>query len=165
MPGFVDFLQAFGRKASSSDTGFGGCKRKIEYAPTSPGFVQAERKRGIEYYEICYNLKYAEKNNRLPEDPWSVRQTCVYQKFEYDCKRSTWILVQPSERARNRLQEVFKSRTTEDIDRSVHNPLDIHLLFISASAENWRWYFNYLEESLIDMVRLPLSTLHPQIGC
>lgn len=104
--------------------------------------------------EICYNIKYVEKNERLENDPWSVRQTCVYQKFEYSKKSSTWILVQPSEKVQSRLPEVFKARTTEDIENSVHNPLDVHLVFLSAAAENWRWYYNSLEEKLADMVRV-----------
>lgn len=166
MPGFVDFLQAFGRKASSTDSGYGGCKRRIEY--TSLG--GAEKRRNIDYYgmiafvsatsfntygtvEICYNIKYVERNYRLPDEPWSVRQTCIYQKFEYSKKSSTWILVQPSEQVQSRIREVFRSRTTEDIGDSVHNPLDMHLVFLSAAAENWRWYYNSLEEKLVEMVR------------
>lgn len=166
MPGFVDFLQAFGRKASSTDSGYGGCKRRIEYiSPNKP-----EKQRNIDYYgmtvsifsthfdtygkvEICYNIKYVEKNYRLPDEPWSIRQTCIYQKFEYSKKSSTWILVQPSGQVQSRIQEVFKARTVEDIEKSVHNPLDLHLVFLSAAAENWRWYYNSLEEALVEMVR------------
>lgn len=166
MPGFVDFLQAFGRKASSTDSGYGGCKRRIEYT-TLGG---PEKRRSIDYYgmtasvsptdfdtyrtvEICYNIKYVERNYRLPDEPWSVRQTCIYQKFEYSKKSSTWILVQPSGQVQSRIGEVFKSRTTEDIGDSVHNPLDLHLVFLSAAAENWRWYYNSLEDKLVEMVR------------
>lgn len=106
--------------------------------------------------EICYNIKYVEKNNRLPDNPWSIRKTGIYQKFEYLKKSSTWILVQPSEQVQRRVREVFKARTAENIENSVHNPLDIHLVFLSAAAENWRWYYNSLEEALVDRVRIML---------
>lgn len=183
MPGFVDFLQAFGRKASSTDSGYGGCKRRIEYTSLSG----PDKERSIDYYgmvissptahmytyrkvEICYNIKYAERNYRLPDEPWSVRQTCIYQKFERSKKSSTWILVQPSEKMQSRIREVFKARTMEDIEGSVHNPLDLHLVFLSAAAENWRWYYNSLENALVEMVRsllrhsgqLPLTFLDPK---
>ncbi|KAH0613689.1 uncharacterized protein H6S33_005575 [Morchella sextelata] len=179
MPGFIDFLQAFGRKASSSDTGFGGCKRRIEYATPNSSKQRNMKSYGMwiirvedVYYngtngyasEICYNIKFAEEHGRKekedepPKDPWSIRQTCIYQKFEYEKKSSTWIMVQPSDKATTRLNEVFKARAEEYIEDTVHNPMDIHLVFLSGAAENWRWYYNYLENKLYDMTTGALSS-------
>ncbi|KAF8537790.1 hypothetical protein BDD12DRAFT_845248 [Trichophaea hybrida] len=126
MPAFLDFLHAFG---TNPDRSFGGCKQKIHFSGRLSG------------YEVCYNFKSAVPRKGKPPHNWSIRQTAVYQKFVYDGGKNIWILVQPETHVRERMSSFGK--------RS--NPLEHHILFMSAAAANWRAYFNDLETLFLDM--------------
>jgi len=148
MPAFLDFVQAFG---TNPDRTFGGCKHKLHFS------------RGLSGYEVCYNFKSAVRRRGNPPHNWSIRQTvsilfclekydwlilnidkAVYQKFTYDERKNIWILVQPETRVRERMSDLTKC----------NNPLEHHILFMSAALVNWREYFNDLETLFLNMVHL-----------
>jgi tetratricopeptide (TPR) repeat protein len=84
-----------------------------------------------------------EKNDDSdPWKRWSLRRTAVYQKFSHDDQSSTWILLTPSERASQRVQE---SLHTQSERTSAQKTLETHLTLFSSAAENWRSYYNSLE--------------------
>lgn len=157
MPSFLDHLHAFGRRESrEQDASFGGGKYKLGFSPRkSPNPVSS--------YELCYTLKFAVNNGRKAEDDpflWSIRQTSVYQKFEYDDQQSVWIVVQPSESTQRRLVSAADANKVEEEEEGCslsQNPLKMHLLFISAAAEGLRDYYNHLEKIFFEMTKAAVN--------
>jgi hypothetical protein len=156
MPSFLDHLHAFGRRESrEQDASFGGGRYKL-------GFSPHKSQNPVSSYELCYTLKFVVNNGRKSEsDPfaWSIRQTSVYQKFEYDDQQSVWIVVQPSEPVQRRLASAADANKVEREEEGSlsQNPLKMHLLFISAAAEGLRDYYNHLEKIFFEMVASPVG--------
>ncbi|EWC46539.1 hypothetical protein DRE_04262 [Drechslerella stenobrocha 248] len=98
-------------------------------------------------YEICYNLRYFELNGRVPENPWSLRQTGVYHKYNAAIGKSVWIFLRPSERMIKLLENTLRyDSANSSIDtRAV---LIYHALFISAALHSWKSYISFLESKL-----------------
>src|SRR5438045_1558114 len=78
--------------------------------------------------EFCYSIRYMEKNGRETGDPWSLRQSGVYQKVDAQTGNSTWILLQPAESIRQRLRKSLEElgEHTRDRDRFRY-----HILILS----------------------------------
>lgn len=98
-------------------------------------------------------LKYPESNGRTDgADPWSIRQTGVYQSFNIKSKSALWILLNPrhgnaaDERVRHMLnaQEIMPSLRCQ-------SPL-IGLVVLSTFLINWRSYMAFYEEEELRMV-------------
>ena len=85
----------------------------------------------------------------------------MYQKFTYDKRQSVWVLVQPEESVRKRVEQSFESHTRHLPKDSHWNPLELHLIYISAAAENWGAYFNDLEMEFLERVNHHL----PIVSC
>jgi hypothetical protein len=159
MPAFLEHLHAFGwRERREEDASFGGGRFKIGFEPGAKKCSE---------FELCYTYKWAIKNGRKPDtDPfaWTMRQTSVYHKFQYNQKQSTWILVQPSDAVYSRLQAVLKedSSASEKLVEAIPtNPLKSHLLFLSAAGENWRNYYNQLEKFFYETVCSAAKNIPP----
>jgi hypothetical protein len=102
--------------------------------------------------EVCYNLRYVEKNGRNRGDPWSLRQTGVYQKFNMNTGTSTWIILQPSAYTLGRLGAVLEETVTK---RSgiCFDPLHMHATFFSAARREWADYIESLKLLLRSLVQ------------
>lgn len=82
-------------------------------------------------------------------DPWSVRQTAVYQRYNSAQDNVVFILVAPSDEAcMNLEQEVLRLRRN---GKHV-NPFYLHLILVSTISENWRLYIRSLERALTKQV-------------
>jgi hypothetical protein len=118
--------------------------------------------------EFCYNLRYVEKNDRNRGNQWSLRQTGIYQRVDLKCHRSTWILLQPSNYARKRLEENLKHQKKGSCSFE-ENPMLLHILFLSAAESNWREYIADLQSQLDELVRdwnllyFPLTEVTKQV--
>ncbi|KAF8250378.1 hypothetical protein K440DRAFT_159332 [Wilcoxina mikolae CBS 423.85] len=144
-PVFLNFLHAFG---TTPDLAFGGCKHRI-YFSTLP---QSSAAWDLSSYEICYNFKSVfPRPGKKPPHHWTIDQTAVYQKFTFDKRQNVWILVVPAESVRKRMEHSFESHSRHSLESSHRNPLEPHLLFISAAAENWGAYFHALEKEFVDL--------------
>jgi hypothetical protein len=94
--------------------------------------------------DICYNLRYFEKHGRDLQDPWSCRQSVVHQKYAFDDTTSTLIVIQPSMRWKNGLDDANFNKIT--------HPLALHLRSISSAiANNWE-YLEYISNELLSLV-------------
>lgn len=87
-----------------------------------------------------------------------MRQSAVYQKFEYNQQINTWILVQPGKGVRNRVLEAYKARSLECLDGEATNPLEMHLIHLTEASANWRDYFNTLETHLLETTSNSVNT-------
>lgn len=97
-----------------------------------------------------YNLRYADKHGRDRKNPWSIRHTAIYQRFNSATKSSIWILLQPSEVSYKDLKDAV-----EDFDNTTHldqSKLLLHELFFWNANKNWRDYINFLQKELLTLV-------------
>jgi len=83
-------------------------------------------------------------------DPWSIRQTAVYQQFNSAKSRNMLLVITPSHITRGRLDDVVSMRIKR---KGAINPFHLHLTLISSLHENWRHYIRALERTLKYQVR------------
>lgn len=104
--------------------------------------------------ELCYILRFVEKNGRTRGDPWSLRQTGVYQQVNSDSRKSTWIFLQLSQDTKAALKEVLKNQSTYFDKRD--SPMALHT-FLLATVDNWGEYIQDLSKQLTCVVRWIIS--------
>ncbi len=96
--------------------------------------------------ELCYLLRYPARHGRQSACPFSIRQTVVYQRFDYHERSSKWILVQaPGDLA----GDIRSSLSSEGLSLA---PSEIHLRVFSIAERDWRDYICYLEDELRKLV-------------
>ena len=105
------------------------------------------------FAETAMILKYPENNGRTDgADPWSIRQTGVYQSFDVTTKTSIWILINPRQNsaADKRLKDLLGSQNNfPAIEGQL--PL-IGLMVLSTYFGNWRTYMAFYEKEELRMV-------------
>ncbi len=105
------------------------------------------------FAEMAIVLKYPENNGRTDgADPWSIRQTGVYQSFDVITKTSVWILINPRQNtlADNRLKDLLGSREQFSAIEG-QQPL-ISLMVLSTYFGNWRTYMAFYEKEELRLV-------------
>ncbi|KAI9800578.1 MAG: hypothetical protein M1833_003236 [Piccolia ochrophora] len=142
-PRFLDIVQLFGEKAGpveESHTSFFG-----HLSPhRSPQSLDIASQRCS--FELGYSVKHVERHGRpFPSDPFSIRETGVYHKWDANVGNNTWIFIQPSK------------ATKADIDKlSSQLPeafqFQIHIAVLLGASEDWRYYTNYLEDSFSKLI-------------
>ncbi len=85
-----------------------------------------------------------ELNERHRGDPWSIRQTGVYQRYDTMTASSAWIVLQPSDYIRQRLYEAL-GRESDSVYDITLGPLHLHGLFLSASERNWDDWIEHIQ--------------------
>ena len=109
--------------------------------------------------KVSYQIRYAEENHRLPDVPWSVRQTGVYHHHFAKNDFDLFILLHPIENSLFE-QQLTRLSTTQssraELESLVENPYRIHIMPFTLYLENWRWYFRYLGEKFQEKVRYNL---------
>ena len=82
-------------------------------------------------------------------DPWSVRQSAVYQQYNNTLDKVTFVLFSPSDEAKANLEEeVFQLK----LDQKRLSPFHLHLMLVATMRENWRLYIRSLEYALAKQV-------------
>ena len=105
------------------------------------------------FAEMAFVLKYPENNGRTDgADPWSIRQTGVYQSFDATTKTSVWILINPRQNtaADDRLKELLSSR--ERFAAVEGQQPVLGLMVLSTYFSNWRTYMAFYEKEELRMV-------------
>jgi hypothetical protein len=99
-----------------------------------------------------------ELNRRSPNpteqpdhDPWSVRQSAVYQ--QYDCKmdRIVFILVSPSHVVKDAFMKELEKAARSG--KALHS-FDLHRILVTLLYSNWREYIRSLEKIMGDQVSI-----------
>ncbi|PVI08330.1 hypothetical protein DM02DRAFT_722620 [Periconia macrospinosa] len=134
-PPFMDFLSTFGFKLRAEDENF-QCYHKCITRESSI----------CDTVEFMYNIRYPAKHGRNIQDPWSIRNTAVYQKYNCEQRSCIWVMLQPSE-----VDYQLISRWNEHSQDSYYQgkiSSTIRLSLLWNAAHNWRPYMNYLESEL-----------------
>ncbi len=105
---------------------------------------------------MAFILKYPENNGRSDgADPWSNRQTGVYQSFDSKTKTSLWILLnpRPQSAADSRIKDLLNAREDDHLHLREQRPL-VGLIALSTYVLNWRSYMAFYEKEELRMVRV-----------
>ena len=102
--------------------------------------------------ELGYNIKYVAPHGRaFPKDPFSIRETGVYHKFDSGTQESTWIYMQASEALEGRLRRTYE-RSNDTVPM---NQFLMHASILHSVSEYWRDYLVYLEDTFSKLVSCP----------
>lgn len=106
--------------------------------------------------ECAYGFRYVELNNRTLEkrenpdyDPWSVRQSAIYQQYDSHYDRIMFILISASDSVCKGLEEAIQRAGAK---QKKLNAFDLHRIIISTLHENWRLYIRSLEALMTQQV-------------
>ena len=102
--------------------------------------------------ELAYIYQFMEKNGRNRGDPWSLRQTGVYQQATFKSHQSVWIFLQLSKSTRIILEREMRS-PSRYFSKS-ESPMALHALLLGASVDNWGEYIRDLNAQLRDIVSI-----------
>ena len=93
---------------------------------------------GLMNIEICYQLKYIEKNDHKQGARWSERQVGVYHRFGKGEKAILILLhTSPSTELQRRIENLFPNEKSSI--KELLPPLVLHVLILSTYLDNWRW--------------------------
>ncbi|RDW60750.1 hypothetical protein BP6252_12133 [Coleophoma cylindrospora] len=101
-------------------------------------------------YELCYILQYVERNGRNHGDPWSLRQSGVYQQSRGNQQASVWIILQLSRHARQCLEDYMRNTDLSNRDYD-DDPMHIHLHILLATSGNWCDYVPGFEKVIREL--------------
>jgi hypothetical protein len=99
--------------------------------------------------ELSYLLQYVEENGRNHGDPWSLRQTGVYQQANIENRRSAWIFLQLPRSVRHRLETILRRSEVSTIGSLMR----FHGVLLLDTVENWGKYIEYIHSQLRVVVR------------
>jgi hypothetical protein len=162
MPAYLDFLFPFGRQLYAKDFHFSGFRHENSLGDPGRAFNIPELGRSGQELRLCYSLKSVEPSGGHRDSPWTIRQTSIYHAFDMITGRATWVLIKGNELMRDRVESATGSHGLSELtsfatmDRAFATSLATHLIFCDWSGENWRWYINFLEESLQEKTRRTL---------
>ena len=165
LPSFLDFLFPFGHQQYAQDFHFAGFKYEDRFSDVDNGLRIPELGWSGRDYQFCYNLRSIEPSKGEPEWPWSIRQSAMYHSFDVETGRANWINLKGNELLKRRIRSATGSPGPSEtscsgtVDRAFVSTLAIHLVMCEWSGENWRWYVNFLEESLQATSRPTLSAM------
>jgi hypothetical protein len=98
---------------------------------------------------MFYTFRYAENKDRSNE-PWVIRQCGVYQKLDFQNKKSLFILINavPNSEAHRRVLQSLASDRCQVHSRS----LWLHSVVHASYFANWRGYIAEYEKQLLPIV-------------
>ena len=154
MPSFLDFVFSFGEQHRAKDFYFCGFRSESRMNGSGALLRMPAKHRSGRELRCCYSLRSVETSTSQSHWPWSIRQCAVYHSYDVESEVATWIVVKANKLFKSRVKALRKeslTRTTEspELETSkLQDSLEVHLLIASWSAENWRWYINFLEGRL-----------------
>jgi len=160
-PRFQEFVMSFGFKRKEYDYAPPASKVRIYEDKTtrldsSKDFI-SDQASILQKFECMYGFRYAANNGSSdPErrDPWSMRQTAVYQSYWPTRKRTIWVIIGASASV-----ELLVDRYLA-VSHQIALPYQftLHAVMIEVSLAEWRWYLRDLTERVQKLVR-PVPSL------
>ncbi|KAM6513264.1 hypothetical protein FALCPG4_015710 [Fusarium falciforme] len=99
-------------------------------------------------YEFCYNIRYFELNGRGRGNPWSLRQTGVYQRCLSN-QQSAWVLLTYSSYLVDRVSAALGEESRSTCGPCKASSLMLHFFILSAAARNWGQYIEDLRQRVM----------------
>ena len=164
IPGFLDFVFPFGKQVHEREFHFGGFRYQTRILASEQGVRVPELGWSGRDYRLCYNLRSVEQACGGGE-PWSIRQAAFHHSFDVESGQASWLVIKANEVLQKRIKSATGSRglskicSFESVARAFASTLATHLMFCEWSVENWRWYINFLEETMQETTRRTLSPI------
>ena len=152
-----DVVQAFGNKLSETQRfRWSACHIQLKKSCVDQYRQSYLRRAGglLHAYitsEICYRIRYPERNNRNQGDPFSMRQTGVCEK-SLGTQKSTWIIIRPSPEISRALERTIDQ--AKYLSEYKEDPMIAHLIFLEYQSINWDDYVEHLRVSLEPLVSI-----------
>ncbi|KAL0252252.1 hypothetical protein SLS55_010694 [Diplodia seriata] len=109
-------------------------------------------------FELSYQFKYAEPNNRSRAFPWSIRRTEVFNRFETTTDggsaRCTWLLFHPKEDSALSKRLARAAERPGEWRAITANPLRLHIAVLAAYVDNWRDFLVDIGKQYSDLKKL-----------
>ncbi|KAL8909098.1 MAG: hypothetical protein Q9207_000432 [Kuettlingeria erythrocarpa] len=164
MPEFVDLILPLGERIMAQDFFSNGFYQHTRLSDDARGLVVPERAWSGRDFQICYSLKSVERSEVQTDWPWSVRHCATHHAFDIENVRSTWIVVKGNPILKERITSATSARAPpefssyDNIENAFAAALSTHMIIVDWSAENWRWYINFLEDKFREITEGAIST-------
>ncbi|MCJ1271177.1 hypothetical protein MMC22_011076 [Lobaria immixta] len=140
-PSLLDIIQLFGEKPGPVEESFTSYFDNLTLSPEKG--PQVDRRCS---YEIGYTVKYVERHGRtFPTDPFSIRETGIYHKWDSSTVEHNWIIFQASKTTKAGVE-----RLCAQLPELRH--FQVHAAILLAASEQWRYYTNYLEKGFSKLI-------------
>jgi hypothetical protein len=106
--------------------------------------------------DICYNIRYFELHGRQSTDPWSCRQSAIYQKFYPSKNTSTCIIIHQPLTLCGSLRNARPG--------NLSHPMAIHIRYIRSTSHNWRDLLCDISSDLTKLVCFSLQNASLRTG-
>ena len=158
LPSYLEFLLVFGIHKHFREQRFSGFRSELMF-PGGQNSAIASLGRSGQQLQLCYNLKtvgkWRDEGRLMPSDEnWSFRQGAFYHQFDIKNGNSLWIITRAGLDIKQRV-ESMTGKTGRSEDREFRNlaqclrsSLAVHSLLCHWSAENWRMYFQWCEDTV-----------------
>ncbi|KAL8706254.1 MAG: hypothetical protein Q9201_000691 [Fulgogasparrea decipioides] len=152
IPQFLDLLFPLGDREITQDFYSDSFYQQTSLCNASRGLYIPELAWSGFEFKLCYSLKSVERSKPQTDWPWSVRHCAVYHSFDTASVRSNWIVVKGNKLMEERITSATSGRGPSEfssygtIEDAFASALATHLIMVDWSAENWRWYINFLED-------------------
>jgi hypothetical protein len=103
-------------------------------------------------------IRFFERNYLSEVNPWSLRQTAIYQRLHVPSADASWILVRLSPNFKTLLKEKLKALHPNASPAS-HRHITIHVLALYYTLRNWRDFLMDHTSKLSEMVCLRYSMI------
>ncbi|KAH7117526.1 hypothetical protein EDB81DRAFT_818724 [Dactylonectria macrodidyma] len=121
---FLRVVHAFGKKTNDKQRARDSAYHRVQ-TPSA--------------YEFCYNIRYFELNGRGRGNPWSLRQTGVYQRCLSN-QQSAWLLLTYSSYIVDRLSAALGEESSSTCEPCEASSLLLHFFILSAATRSWGQY-------------------------
>jgi hypothetical protein len=161
-PSFLNFLWVFGVQDRPQEFRFSGFRTQRFSGEPVRALKVPELDRSGYQYQISYNLKTI-GDVSPPSGPkeWARRQCAIYHQFDLVHGTALWVSVSAYDTLKRRVQELLpdsgfsQGLGFENAEMGFKTSLAVHLIYCEWSMENWRWYIQWLETMLDEIVREP----------
>ncbi|PLB46429.1 hypothetical protein P170DRAFT_438224 [Aspergillus steynii IBT 23096] len=139
-PAFLDLALSFGDKPQSSNAGHGG-------------MTVIHRDDGS--YDIQYLFTYAEDYNVNGRTSWTIRQVCVFHRYDPSGSENLWILLHA--KSNSKLQQHVEAAMRTQPGILLSDWFSMHSLILSTYLPSWRWCIAKLGQEIETTVDAALT--------
>ena len=169
MPSYLDFLFVFGIHIHSREARFSSFRGQFLPRGVQNLTANSARESGHQI-QLCYNLKAVAKQVEPgclgPVDPdWTVRQGSFHHQFDTENGTALWIVTRAGQDIKQRIEDMTgihgrnEDREFQTPEQCLGSSLAVHLLLCHWSCENWRAYFQWLEDTVDNEVSSTYNTV------
>lgn len=158
MPRYLEFLFLFGQRSVPHDLQYSGFREQTSLQSPSPAQVLPALGRSGRHYQLCYNLKSVGSSSptttALRNQEWSIRQAAIYHRFDVELGTTLWIITKGDLGLKEDVQDITggdgrpEDKSFQTAEKSFRSSLAIHVLFAHWAINDWRWYIQWLEDTV-----------------